>query len=185
MTQAEEVDNIEEDITMDLATASKTQLQEEKENDEMSELDKLQKIYKPVEIIKKMYGRVIYLEGELKARDAEVTQQRNEIGRMRQILDGYVRDKHKHSDDVKKDSRNRHNLESTAIFGNRPGASTPLILLLIVVVAFLAFLVLMENPNFTSGLHSIEMSQTTELMIVIGIIAVAGMFIFYQRYRHR
>ncbi len=142
------------------------------------------KLYSKDEIIQGQFRQIASFKSELRKLDARLAQKEHELGRMRDILDGLNRDKHKFEQDVRKETRNQTNLTVTALFGARPNSSFPLIIALVIIIGFLSFLDLSSNSNVTSGLHSIEISPLTELMIILLIASVVIGYVYLKRRRH-
>jgi hypothetical protein len=182
-----EPDEVKDNIDRDLTTSKSLVLARKNEDAIKSTksewLLKLLKLYTFEEILQKLYNRTVYLEGELKESDAKLSQSQHENQRMRDILDGINRDKHKFEQDVEKEARSRVNNRIQAIWGGRPATGLALTLVLVIIIAFLSFIVLSSNPNVTNGLGSFEKSPGSQLTVVVIVLAIVIGFVAWLRYR--
>lgn len=149
------------------------------------EIDRMKMLYDDKEIISALYDEREYFKEELKKKDAQCRKQDNEIARQRAILDGYVQDKHNHENDVRKDGRMRFNMLATSLYGSRPTQTFPIIVALVIALAFISFIALSDNPNVSSGFEGFMHSPATELTVALIIIVPCIAFIAYMRYRRR
>ncbi|MDE1834913.1 MAG: hypothetical protein KGH64_06270 [Candidatus Micrarchaeota archaeon] len=183
MTGQEVEDPVEEAFAIDEADKHTTTLAPiDKNTPEKKHLAFQNRLYNKDEIIEAQFKEIAYYKNLTRELDAKYSQARSELSRMHDILDGLQRDKHKYQHDLKKQVRNETNQIVTSLFGGQRPQVMNVLLIAIVVIGVLAVLVLLQNPNFMDGLHSIQASPSTELFIAL-LVIVPLMFILWLRRR--